>query len=733
MRKYNRAAIWVTLLATVVSPTLVMGQQAPWRPVTPERIQNPEDGDWLSYRRTYDGVGYSPLKQIDKANVSQLRPVWSFSIPESSRWFTTPIVANGRMYLAEGGGRVRCLDAVTGDPIWVHERSYPDDVGLSQGFNRARGLAIYDDVLYWGTADMNLLAVDARTGKLLWETKTGDYHDGSGHSHPPLVADGKVFLGMAGGDRSAPGRFKAFDAKTGKFLWEVKTAPENPGDPGYESWPKDRKYPILGAAPWNTITYDPELKLVYFGTGQPTPWSSAVRGPGDALFGVSALAVDATTGKIRWHYQMVPADDWDRAVYEPMLVDLDIKGKRRKAMILTNKIGWGAVLDRGTGEFLHAFKTAYDNTVTGWTAKGRPIRTAASIPKPEDVASGKVFEICPHPYGARNIQSPSYSAATGLYYVGINNSCSDMTIQPVDYRPGVTAIGMSFTAKMAPGYDYVGEFVAFNPVTGQKAWSYRTPRGEAMTASALATDGAVVFGGTADREFFALDSANGQLLWRTRLNGDVSGSPITYQVDDRQYVAVPAGGRNGLATTLGALSNIAFSDGAAVINVFALPAARDMQPPARTGSSAQPAVIRSGAPAAGSGSASAAQVGAQTGPAANGLFTSEQAIRGQQVFTRSCSSCHSVTDQAGGAFRAKWAGAGGLGQLFKMISISMPLNAPGRLPKEEYAAVIAFLLRQSGYPAGASPLPADGDALAKLVLTGGTGKAVAPAAGKDAH
>jgi alcohol dehydrogenase (cytochrome c) len=491
------------------------------------------------------------------------------------------------MYVVEGSGRVFAFDAASGDAVWIHERQYPEDITVSQAFGRHRGVSIYGDALYWGTADAYLVALDAQTGKLLWEVKTGDYHSGEGHNHPPLIAEGKVFLGHAGGDRGARGRFRAYDAEDGTLLWTVYTAP-GPGDPGYETWAR-RDVPPLGGAPWNTASYDPELRLVYFSTGQPAPWSSTQRGLGDALYTNSVVAVDAQSGKIRWHFQLVPADDWDRAAYENMLVDLVINGRTRKALIQTGKIGWGVVLDRETGEFLHAFRTAYDNVVTGWTPQGRPIINPAAIPKPEDVGSGKTFEICPHLHGARNLQAPSYSPLTRLYYAGINNSCMNAQIVPVEYAFGRSYTGVTYTAKLAPGYDYVGEFVAFDPSTGQRKWAYRPASGAAMTASALATGGGIVFGGTADRQFFALHSETGQLLWQTRLNGDISGAPVTFEVGGRQYVAVGAGGRPGPTTSFAPLTNVDLPQGSGAIWVFALPEADNQT---RTPGPARP-VIRS--------------------------------------------------------------------------------------------------------------------------------------------
>ena len=388
------------------------------------------------------------------------------------------------MYVSEGSGRVVAFDALTGELVWTHVRTYPQDIGMSEAYPRHRGVSIYGDIVYFGTADSFLVALDARTGAKLWEVQTGDYRTGEGHAHPPLIADGKVFIGTSGGDFAARGKFEAYDAANGTRLWTFYTAPRK-GEAGFETWTENGEWPPLGAAAWNTASYDPELKLVYFSTGQPTPWTTASRGPGDSLYSNTLLAVEADTGKLRWHFQLVPADQWDRSAYEGMLVDLQIGGTLRKAAILTGKVGWGVVLDRATGEFLHAFRTAYDNTLTGWSAQGRPTFDPRSIPAPADVDSGKVFEICPHIHGARNLQSPSYSPLTGYYYLGVNNSCMNAQVVTPEFLPGRGLTGVTYTASLAPGYDYVGEFVAFDPVTGERAWTYRPTSGAPMTASAL--------------------------------------------------------------------------------------------------------------------------------------------------------------------------------------------------------------------------------------------------------
>ena len=549
---------------------LGQSEDAEWEPITEERLLDPEDGDWMSYRRTYDVTGFSPLDQINRDNVGDLRMAWSWSMRDNSRWVPTPIVANGLMYVSEGSGRVMAFDVVSGDVAWVHTRSYPEDIEKSQALGRHRGVSVLGDTVYWGTADAALVALDAQTGEQRWEVSTGDYSTGLGHSHPALIADGKVVLGFAGGDRSGRGTVVAHDAETGEHIWTTYTVPR-PGEPGYETW-TEREIPPLGGLAWSTISYDPELGLIYMGTGQPTPWASTLRGPGDALYTNCILALNIDTGEIEWYFQVVPSDNWDLdATAESMLVDLVIGGVERKVLIETSKIGWGVVIERETGRFISAFRTGYDNIITGWTDTGSPIFNPAQIPTLEDVDSDKIFEVCPHLHGARNLNSASYSAETGLYYVGINNACMDVTFVSEEYRPGRVFRGMGSRVKMVPGYDYIGEFVAFNPVTGQRAWEYRTDNGAPMTAAALSTGGGLVFGGTADRRLFALDAENGDLLWETRLNGDISGAPVTFEIDGRQYLAVGAGGRIGQTTSYARLTGITLPQGSGVIWVFALP------------------------------------------------------------------------------------------------------------------------------------------------------------------
>jgi alcohol dehydrogenase (cytochrome c) len=677
------------LLTTIVHS---QDRSEDWVSVSNERLHAPEAGDWMSYRRTYDVTGFSPLDEINRRNVDDLRSVWTYSMSDGSRWLATPIVANGLMYIGEGTGRILALDAVNGELVWSHTRTFPDDIALSEANRRFRGVSIYGDTIYWGTSDSYLVALDARTGEQRWQSKTADYRDGEGHAHPPLIANGKIFLGMSGGDFAARGSLKALDAQTGEILWTFYTIP-GPDDPGAETWNWNTEYPPAGAATWNTISFDPELNLVYAPTGQPAPWTTTPEGHGDALYANSVIAIDADSGELRWHYQLVPEDNWDRATYESMLVDLEIDGRMRKALIQHGKIGWAVVLDRESGEFLHAFRTAYDNTITGWTEEGRPIYNPDTVPQPEDVDSGKVFQVCPHPHGARNLNAPSFSSETGLYYLGVNNSCMNaIVVTPIRHsRFGLT--GTTYTPSLAPGYDFVGEFVAFDPVTGTREWVWKPQSGAPMTASALSTGGGIVFGGTADRQFFALNDKNGQLLWQTRLNGDISGAPISYEIEGKQYVAITAGGLAAQTGTLGRLVDVDVTQGAGVIWVFALPERNPTQ---------VPRPVR-------------AEV--MTVSVSEGVFSAAQVARGARVFAQHCSECHATENYSGQSLQAKW-GSFSLGDIYQDISLSMPPVNPGGLSPEDYASIVAYLLSESGYLPGdeTATLPGDRFQLQRYVI-----------------
>ena len=474
-------------------------------------------------------------------------------------------------------------------------------------------------------------------------------------------------------------------------MWTFYTAPRK-GEPGFETWTENEQWPPLGAAAWNTASYDAELKLVYFSTGQPTPWTTASRGPGDSLYSNTLLAVEADTGKLRWHFQLVPGDEWDRSATRACSSISSSTACRARRVITTGKIGWGVVLDRATGEFLHAFRTAYDNTITGWSEQGRPIFDPRAIPTPADVDSGKVFEICPHIHGARNLQAPSFSPQTGYYYLGVNNSCMNAQVVTPVFRPGQGLTGVTYTASLAPGYDYVGEFVAFDPVTGERAWTYRPPSGAPMTASALATAGGLVFGGTADRQFFALNSETGELLWQTRLNGDVSGAPVSY--DDRRQAIH----RRRVGRPRGADDD-------------ARPARRRR----RAAGQRRHVGVRV-ARRRRRGRCRARR--AATGPRARSATACSRRIRPRKA--SSCSRRNARRATRPRTTRARTSprsGASGtLGDVYQDIALAMPPANAGGLTPATYASIVAFFVSESGYPAGNEALPGDAAQLRGIAI-----------------
>jgi len=573
----NRVLGVVLGLFVLCAFSVSMAQSVPdqWTPVTEQRLNDPDPGEWLHFRRTIDSMGYSPLSQIDKENVGQLEVQWAWSTGDPERWEPFPTVANGVMYIAEGRTRVNALDAVTGDVLWVYQRERQEDIGASQAFQRSRGVTFYEDIVLYPTADMFLVALEPLTGEVLWEVQTGDYTLGYGHTSPPLMVGNKAIIGSTGGERGARGFIAAIDVEEGELLWRTWTVPE-PGEPGSETWDS---HPLCAAA-WWVGSYDPELNVIYKATGQPCPWGIPETGDGDRLYSNSILALDADTGEILWHFAQNPNESWDHdSPYENILTDLEIDGEMRQVLVHTGKSGWGIVLDRVTGEFLDAWNFAYNNTILDYSPEGRPVYNPDTLPWPAEewLDTGRTAFVCPPAAGTRNVGATSYDPSSNLLYIPTIEHCADMEWRSTDITPGQWNTGVTGVAtsnpQLVPGQDYLGIFRAVNVVTGETVWEHRTESGSAFVASALATSGGIVFAGTADRWLYALDSGSGDVLWRTRLNGDVTGGPITYEIDGRQYVAVPAGGC-GLSfcrTSRARLPNVPISEGTGVMWVFALP------------------------------------------------------------------------------------------------------------------------------------------------------------------
>jgi PQQ-dependent dehydrogenase (methanol/ethanol family) len=513
-------------------------------PITNEVLQAPAPKDWLMRRGNYSSWGYSALDQIDTGNVSHLKLAWAWNMSPGYQE-EAPLVHDGVLFLGNPHNVVQALDGRTGDLLWEYQRQLPKVEGGYHNdlFDRSRGtIALYDDKVFLTTADAHVVALSARTGKVEWDTKVADYAQGYTFTGGPIVAKGKVIAGISGctNPSTSGGCFiVAVEANTGKELWRTHTIAQ-PGSPGDQSWnglPVENRN---GGSSWTAGSYDPSLNLVYFGTGGPNPHAAIVRGTGDGavLFSDSTLALDVDTGKIIWYRQFLPNDNWNLDhTFEQVLVDIDVRNKPRHALIAIGKPGILWALDRGTGEFLWARETIYQNVFKSIDPEtGKVTINEALIPKKFDDAQF----VCPSDYGGKLWMASAYNPATKTLFIPLNNMCMDWKIvgqQPLvgeDYGRG------RLEYRHAPGSDgFVGRVDAINLETEQPSWTHQ--QRPYWSSSLLATAGGIVFGGDTNRRAFALDAATGKVLWELRLNSQPAGYPMTYLAGGKQYVAIPAG------------------------------------------------------------------------------------------------------------------------------------------------------------------------------------------------
>ncbi len=433
------------------------------------------------------------------------------------------------MYLTQPPNGVFALDARTGRPFWSYERKLPERISVCCEYVN-RGLAILGDRLYLGTLDAHLVALDRKSGALRWDKEVADYRDGYSITVAPLAVKDKIIVGISGGEYGIRGFLDAYDAKTGERAWRFHTIP-GPGEPGNETWEGD-SWKTGGGSTWVTGSFDHELNLIYWGIGNPSPdWNGEGR-KGDNLFSASVIALDADTGKLQWHFQFTPHDvhDWD-AVQIPVLVDTKFGGHLRKLLFWANRNAFFYVLDRKTGEFLLAQPFAKQTWAKGIDSKGRPIR----VPNMEPSKEGTL--VYPGVQGATNWYSPSYSSRTGLFYLSIWELPNIYYSGEADYDPGNAFYGSVIQGvSQEPGWGAVRALV---PQTGEMKWEYRLHT--VPWSGILSTAGDVVFGGTSDGQFFALDAYNGQELWMVPLGGMIATSAITYLSKGKQQVAISAG------------------------------------------------------------------------------------------------------------------------------------------------------------------------------------------------
>ena len=509
-----------------------------YTPVTAERLRHPEPDNWLMNRRTYDGWGYSPLNQITTANVGRLRPVWVFSSNDLKPHESAPLVNNGVMFVTTPTNQVIAIDVKTGNLLWRYKRSRPSGALIMNDTNR--GVALFEDKVYYAAGEAVLVALNAKTGKEVWSTTVADNKAGYYITLSPMVADGKVMVGASGGEAGIRGFIAAFSVDTGKELWRTFTIPA-PGEPGSETWPKGDQWKHGGTPVWVTGNYDVETNLAYWGTGNPGPYIGDQRA-GDNLYSCSTLVIDVATGKIKGYFQYNPNDSWDwDEVSPPILVDYQRSGRTVKGLIDVARDGYIWFLDRTKDGGIHfdgAKPFVKQNVFKSIDPKtGRP-----DVDPEHKPATGKMAYFCPGWWGGKNWVPVSFSPQTRMIYIPANeNTCGTGIGTEVTYIPGKAFEGARWQFLVAPGADHIGEVQAWNVDTGERVWTHTYAK-SSNWGGMLATAGGLVFsGGTTDRLVHAFDASTGKLLWQFPTNSGIIAPPTTFMLDGKQYIAVYAG------------------------------------------------------------------------------------------------------------------------------------------------------------------------------------------------
>jgi PQQ-dependent dehydrogenase (methanol/ethanol family) len=502
------------------------------------RNSNAQPQNWMHYWGNYQGTHYSALKEVTTANVTRLQAKWSTPLAATGTLETQPLVIDGIMY-ATGPGTVFALDARTGRQIWNFTRQQkarnPNEINP---FNR--GVAVLGNRVFVGTLDAALVALDARTGRQLWETQVADTLLGHTITSAPLIVKDKVVIGVTGGEFGPRGFLDAYDAASGKQLWRFYAVPA-PGEFGNDTWKGD-SWKLGGSPMWLTGSYDPDLNTLFWTVGNPGPQiDRSVRGDGDNLFSDSVVALDADTGKRKWHFQFTPNDghDWD-STEAVILVDRVWHGQNRKLLLHADRNAMFYVLDRTTGKFLQGTPFAYQNWNNGLDENGRP----KLVPNSNSSAEGSFF-VYPSLGGGTNFQAPSYSPLTGWFYLEYAENGQRYASSPVTYEPGRQYIGRG----QAGGANVPGPndpppsagIKALDPETGKMVWDFKINQGS-LSNGVMATAGGVLFAATREGNLIALDARSGKYLWRFQTGSSMAASPMSYGVDGKQYIAVAAGG-----------------------------------------------------------------------------------------------------------------------------------------------------------------------------------------------
>jgi len=592
IRTARPSAVFAITAQTILLPlvfllpaSLSQAQIEDFTSVTDEMLTSPPTDEWLSWRGTPAAWGYSSLDQINTDNVNQLQLKWSFALDDTGAVQAAPLIHDGIMFIPSARGVIQALDAVNGDLLWEYRPAPPteDFINSGEGTRAAilppgafagvgrgvqKNIALYGDMIYAATETASIRAIDARSGLLVWETQVADPTLGYFYTAGPIVANGTLVTGITGCDRYKEDVcfITGHDPATGEQKWRTSTV-ARPEDPGGDTWGDLPLRFRAGSDAWVAGSYDPDANLIYWGTSQAKPWARAVRGSdGDALYTNSTLALNPDNGQMAWYFQHLPGETHDMdEVFENILIDVD----GRKSLFKMGKLGILWQLDRETGEFIKGTDIGYQTIVNLDPITGKISYRDGMIPR-----IGEELNMCPSTSGFKSWRAMAYSPDTSAMYIPITLNCELATFGPTERQLGGGGTGpvrrVNYHHPESDGN--LGEVLALNIPSGEVKWRYRT-RAPFNTA-ALTTAGGLVFIGDWNRTMSALDAENGELLWKVRLATSNQGFPISYSVDGKQYIAMPAG--TGGASWSGSLPReltpeLSRPRNGSSINVFALP------------------------------------------------------------------------------------------------------------------------------------------------------------------
>ena len=532
---FARLAPVVFLLPLAAGVSLYAQQGQPPGPVSSQELIDglkTDGSSWLTFGGNYSNHRFSPLTQIAPDNVAKLQPVCTFQTNTLGNFETTTLLRDNVLYVTGPQNVAWAVDARSGRQIWRYRRELPDNLTACCGLVN-RGFATFGDRLFMTTLDAHLLALDMKTGDIVWDATLGDYQTGYASTIAPIVVKDKVIVGVAGGEFGIRGFIDAYDVRTGKQAWRFHTIP-GPGEPGFNTWAGD-SWKIGGTGVWVTGAYDPEQNTVFFGTGNPGPDYHSGSREGDNLYSCSMVALDVDTGKLKWHYQFTPHDVHDYDSTEvPILADLTINGQPRKTLMFANRNGFYYTLDRTNGRVIVAKPFVQTTWAKSIDAQGRPMLEPGHTP------DEKGERTCPDITGGTNFWPPSFDPRSRLFYVNAREACATFYGYKPEYVAGQRYTGGGQQLVQNREEKPFGALRAIDPTTGERKWEFLMPT--PSRSGILTTASNLLFSGDGEGNLLALDSRTGKLLWRYQMGATLHGtSPITYMLDGRQHVLVPAG------------------------------------------------------------------------------------------------------------------------------------------------------------------------------------------------